>query len=342
MEVPRQIRAQVVMKKETTPGVDALGGTYTTADIIQAIATSIRYTPPSNETENTMTAGLMGRVPSILGAQTGSISFDMWFRGAGAAYDDIPLPEVVPNIDRPLRACRNVRTFTNPPPASPSSLTYQPGDPEESFTVYLVQDVPGGLAHSIQMVGCVGTHSFRVTAGSGMLWSFTLLGQVEDMADITYVPGVLITSPGYPRLVSANFQIGATNYAPRFRDLTFNVNQSVVYVPSENAVNGVAGSAVMDRNPRINFDPEVDRQANSLWWVALRDGAPLKDVTFQVGSPTVPWNQIKLRFGATGGAQCQVVSQGLDSRDGIMTQPTTLLATLAAGNDDYGYLLDNV
>jgi hypothetical protein len=340
MEIPRQIRAQVVMRKEVTPGVDPMVGTYTAADIVQAIATSIRYSPPSNEVENTMTAGLMGRVPSILGAQTGGVSFDMWFRGAGAAYDDTP--EVVPNIDRPLRATRNGRTFTNPPPASPSSLVYQPSDTEESFTVYLVQDVPGGLAHSIQLTGCVGTHSFRVTAGSGMLWSFTLLGQVEDMADIPYVPGTLITTPGYPRLVSANFQIGATNYAPRFRDLTFNVNQAVVYVPSENAVNGVAGSAVMDRNPRINFDPEVDRQANSLWWVALRDGAPLKDCTFQVGSPTVPWNQIKLRFGASGGAQLQVVSQGLDSRDGILTLPTTLLATLSAGNDDYSYLLDNV
>jgi hypothetical protein len=340
MEVPRSIRAQVVMKKEVTPGVDVFAGTYTAADIIPVIAESIRFTPPSNEIENTMTAGLMGRVSSIIGAQTARVDFDMWFRGAGAAYDDSP--EVVPNIDRPLRATRNGRTFTNPPPASPSSLVYQQTDTEESFTVYLVQDVPGGNARSIQMVGCIGTHSWSISVGGGMRWSFSLLGQLEEIADIAYVNGTLVLTPGYPTFKFANFQIGATNYAPRFRDISFTQGQTVVYVPSENAVNGIAGAAVMDRNPRLNFDPEVDREANSGWWVALRDGAPLKDCTFQVGNTTVAWNQCKVRFGATGGAQLQIVQQGLSVRDGILTTPTQALATITSANDDYSYLFDNV
>jgi hypothetical protein len=339
MEVPRQIRAQVVVKKEVTPGTDVFAGTYTAADIIPVIADSIRYTPPSNETENTMTAGLMGRAPSIMGAQTARVDFDMWFRGAGAAYDDSP--EVVPNIDRPLRATRLGRTFTNPPPASPSSLTYQQTDTEESFTVYLVQDVPGGNARSIQMTGCIGTHSWSATVGMGWRWSFSLSGQLEEIADIPYVNGTLVLTPGYPRLVGANFQIGATNYAPRFQNISFNQGQTVVYVPSENAVNGIAGSAVMDRNPRIQFDPEVDREALSGWYTAINTGL-LKDLTFQIGNTGVPWNQCKVRFGASAGAQVQIVQQGLGVRDGILTLPTTALATITSANDDYSYLLDNV
>jgi len=340
MDVPRVIKGQVVLKKEVTPGVDVFADVYTAADVMQVVATSIRFTPPRNEIENTMTAGLMGRAPSILGAMTCGVSFDMWFRGAGAAYDDSP--EVVPNIDRPLRACRLGRTFTNPPPASPSSLTYQQTDTEESFTCYLVDDVPGGSAHSYQITGCVGTHTFRGRVGEGLLYTFNLQGQLEEEKDITYVPGTLVLTPGYPRLVGANFQIGASNYAPRFREISFSQGQSVVFVPSENAVNGVAGAAVVDRNPRLSFDPEIDREATSGFFAALRDGAPLKDCTFQVGSTAVAWNQIKIRFGASGGNQLQLVEKSRDSRDGIVTQPVTALATIANGNDDYSYLLDNV
>jgi hypothetical protein len=339
MEVPRQIRAQVVMKKEVTPGTDVFAGTYTAADIIPVIADSIRFTPPSNETENTMTSGLMGRAPSIMSAQTARVDFDMWFRGAGAAYDDSP--EVVPNIDRPLRATRMGRTFTNPPPATPSSLVYQPTDTEESFTLYLVQDVPGGAARSIQMTGCVGTHSWSATVGMGWRWSFSISGQLEEIADITYVNGTLVLTPGYPTFKNAQFQIGATNYAPCFRDVSFTQGQTVVFVPCENAVNGIAGAAVMDRNPRITFDPQVDREALSGWYTAINTGL-LKDCTFQVGSTAVAWNQGKIRFGATGGAQLQIVQQGLGVRDGILTLPTTALATLSSANDDFSYLFDNV
>src|SRR5262245_40769981 len=261
MNVPRQIKGQVAMKVESTPGVDIFAGTYTTGDIIPVIADSIRFSQDPNEIQNLMTAGLMGRAPSIIGAMTARVDFDMWFRGSGAAYDDSPA--VVPEIDRPLRACRLGRTFTNPPPASPSSLTYQQTDTEETFTVYVIQDIPGGNARSIQMVGCMGTHSWSITAGGGMRFSFSIAGQLEEVADISYVAGTLTLTPAYPTLKSAAFQVGAANYAPRFRDISFQQNQTVIFVPSENAVGAVAGAAVMDRNPRITFDPEADREANS-------------------------------------------------------------------------------
>ena len=337
MNVPRVIRGQVAMKVESSPGVDIFAGTYTSADIIQVIADSIRFTQDPNEIPNTMTAGNMGRAPSILGPLTARVDFDCWFRGAGAAYDDSP--EVVPGIDRPLRACRMGRAFSNAG-LSNASLVYQQTDTEESFTVYVVEDVPSGNARSYQLVGCMGTHTWSISAGGGMRFSFSIYGQLEEIADISYVAGSIVLTPAYPTLKSAAFQIGAANYAPRFRDISWQQNQTVVPVPSENAVGAVAGFAVMDRNPRLTFDPEVDREANSGWWTALSTGAPLKDVTFTMGT-SGGWNQLKFKVGAAAGNQGQVVSQGLSSRDGIVTAPTVVLATISAGNDDYSYTFDN-
>jgi len=178
-----------------------------------------------------------------------------------------------------------------------------------------------------------------------MRFDFTIFGALEEMADISYVAGTLTNTPAYPTFKSAAFQIGSANYAPRFRDISFTQNATVRPVPAPNASSGVAGFATMDREPRLTFDPEMDRQANSGWWAMLRDGAPMNDCTFKVGvaGGSPGWNQIKMRFPSNGSsAQLQLTSQTRSSRDGLVTLPSTLLATLATGNDDFSYLLDNV
>ncbi len=330
---PKQIKLQVVMKAETTAGVDVLGGSYTTGDVLNVIGDSVRFTQDPNEIQNLMTAGNLGRAPSILGKLTARVDFGMWIRGKGAAYSTSALPEV----DMPLRACGLVRAVGGTSGAE--TVTYTPTNTEEVFTVYVVQDVPGGNALSAQMVGCLGTCRLSGRAGEGVRADFSLLGALEERADITYVSGALAITPAYPTLKSAAFQIGSTNYAPRIANVGFDLGNTVAPIESINAAGAVAGFKIFDRNPRLSIDPEADREATSTWWAQLRDGAPMNDCTFQVG--TALYNRLKFRFASNGtGAQLQAVAQSIAARDGLTILPTILLATIASGNDDYSLLFD--
>lgn len=331
--VPRQPRVVVAMKPETTAGTDVFGGTYTAADVLPVVADSVRVALDPAETPNTMTAGNLGRLASLIGPRTGRIDFSMHWRGKGVAYASGTRPET----DLPLRGCRLSSTVDTTPGAE--KVTYQPTNTEETMTIYVVIEVPGGNALSWQFVGCLGTFGFGVTAAGRLTMNFSFFGSLEERADITYVAGTLSSTPGFPRGVSSAFQIGSNNYAPRIQAVNFTLNNLVRPIPSLNAANGVAGYFVADREPRFDLNPEADREANSTWWAALEDGDPLKDMTFQVGS--AQYNRLKIQAGAGGSlATVQVVDQSLDFRDGIAMLPTRLLATISAGNDDFALVAD--
>jgi hypothetical protein len=333
-----ELEKQVVMKAEATAGVDVLADVYVAADIMEADARSIRVTNDPNEIENLVLKGNLGRSPSLKGPRVARIDFRMPIRGVvgGAEYDDTP--ETVSPLDRPLRACRLGRTFTNPGIAN-SAVLYKPTSTGETFTVYVVNPVPGGNATSRQFVGCQGTFRIVGVAGEGMFAEFSLVGSFEEEKDIAFVPGVLALTPAYPTFVSAAFQIGSGNYAPRIRTTTFDAGQRVGRLPSINAATGVGGFKVVDRRPTLVIDPEVDREANSGWYAAFRDGAPLKDCTFQLGQ--THGNRVKFQFGADGTTpNLQVIGHDLESRDELAAFRVTLLPTIGAGNDDWALNFD--
>lgn len=330
--VPRQTRQVIAMKPETTAGTDIFAGTITSGDVIPVISDSIRVTLDPAETINRMTAGNMGRLPSIIGARTARIDFSMFWRGRGVAYAAGTRPE----SDLPLRGCRVSSTVDTT--GGLEKVTYQPTNTEELMTVYVVQDIPGGNALSWQFVGCLGTGTANMVAGGRLQLDFSYFGSLEERADITYVSGTLSNTPGFPRTVSAAFQKGTGNYAPRIQNMNFAMNNTVRPIPSVNAANGVVGFFVEDREPRFDFDPEADREANSAWWASLDDGAPMDDITFQVGS--AQYNRLKFQFGAAGISTAQLVDQSISARDGIVTLPTRYLLTISAGNDDWALVAD--
>ncbi|HEX7786606.1 MAG TPA: phage tail tube protein [Methylomirabilota bacterium] len=335
-QIPRQARVVVAMKPETTAGTDIFGGTYVTGDVIPTIFDSMRFTQDPNEIENLMTAGNMGRAPSVLGPLTARLDFSMFLRGRGSAYGASARPEA----DLPLRGARLAATVDAS--SGTESVTYQPTDTEEVMTIYVVVDVPGGNALSAQMVGCIGTGRFGGRAGEMIRMDFTFMGALESRADISYVGGTLTTTPQFPTLKSAAFQIGSTNYAPRIAEISFDLGNRIIPIPSINSAQGVVGHTVIDRRPEFTIDPEADREANSGWWDALSDGDPMKDLSFQVGS--VQYNRVKFRASADASpgpaSTVQVVAQSFGARNGIMALPTRLLATIDSANNDFAITFD--
>jgi hypothetical protein len=332
--IPRQMRTQVVMKPETTAGGDIFSGTYLTTDVLPTISDSVRFTQDPNEIENLMTAGNMGRLSSVLGPLTARVDFAMYLRGKGSAYASGNRPE----WDLPMRGCRHSSTVDATP--GTETVTYQPTDTEELMTIYVVVDVPGGAALSAQIVGAIGTVRFSGRAGEMVRADFSFMGALQERADITYVNGTLAPTPQFPTLKSAVFQIGSTNYAPRISEIAFDVGNRIVPIPSINSAQGVVGHTVIDRRPEFQIDPEADREANSGWWTALSTGAPLKDLSFDLGA--TQYNRVRFRASAnaTPGSTVQVVGQSFGSRTGIMALPTRLLATIDSANNDYAIVAD--
>lgn len=333
-QIARQSRVVVAMKPELTAGSDVFVGTYVTGDVIPTIFDSIRFTQDPNEIENLMTAGNLGRAPSVLGPLTARLDFSMFLRGRGVAYAAATRPE----SDLPLRGARHSSSVVTS--GGSESVTYQPTDTEELMTIYVVADIPGGTALSAQMVGAIGTVRMGGRAGEMMRLDFSFMGALQERADITYVGGTLATTPQFPTLKSALFQIGATNYAPCIAEIGFDVGNRIVPIPCINSAQGIVGHTVIDRRPEFTIDPDLDREATSGWWDALSDGSPMKDLSFQVGS--AQYNRARFQASATStpGSTVQVVAQSFGARNGIMSLPTRLLATIDAANNDYKIVFD--
>lgn len=335
LTAPKEVKVQLVMKPETTSGVDVLGGAYTTADIINVISGSVNFTQDPNEIENKMTSGLLGRAPSLIGKLTGMIEASMWMRGAGVAYTAATKPE----LDMVLRAAGHSAAFNTS--GGGANWTYQPTETEETFTAYVVVDVPGGNALSFQLVGALASRFTQQTvAGQGLRTDFSIMGAIDERADITYVPGVLSPTPTPPVTKGAAFITDdGSAYTPRLKSIGFDAGLTVAYVDSVNAAGAVAGAKIFDRSPTLTIDPEADREANSGWWAMLRDGSPMNFCTFNVGNTA--FNRQKFRFGANGTDRLlQLVKQGLSMRDGLAALPSVLRATLSAAGNDYSMRFD--
>src|SRR5262245_43928522 len=201
---PRKAKQQIVMKVETTYGVDAIADAYLLTDVIQAVSDSIRFTPAVEEIPNLATAGALGRLRSAIGVRTGTVTFDMFIRGkaGGTAWTGSERPEA----DLPLRGCGLAATLAG------GKITYLPTDVHESMNIYVVQEIPGGNAISAQLVGCCGSVRATGRAGGPMRYTFTFQGTLEEEKDIPYVQPAIKPDPALPTLRSANFHLG--EYGP--------------------------------------------------------------------------------------------------------------------------------
>ena len=314
----------IALKEETSYGVDVFGGTYTNNVSETLAAENIVPSINLEEIDILATAGLLGRAPSAIGRETGSVRFEMPLRGKGTAYT---AGSIFPDAHRVLELCGLAGSFGG------AAWAFQPATPsaQKSYTIYIV----GPAGNRIQLLGCHGTCEFRATAGNELRMVVTATGILgaSPVADITYVAGQFTATPQYPVAKSANFQIGSANYGARFNSMSFAINNQLNYVPSFNATGGVAGVFIADRNPRLEIDPEDVAVATFDWFTAWKNGT-LHDVTFDIGQ-TGQSNRISFSFNASGTANLVTTGREYFTRDGLMAVRTNLLASISAGQDDF-------
>jgi hypothetical protein len=315
-QVPRLRKKVLVMKPESTYGTDALGGTYTTADIIPAL--DMQPSPNLEEIEIQAAAGHLGRLNSAIGIESAQVRFRLPMRGVGAGgpYS----ASVKPEWHNPFEGCSLLGTLGG------GEWTYAPSVNDMSQTIYVVSHIGGetnGLA--IKLVGCHGDVELSMRAGALVDATFTFQGLITGVSDIVYLGGTLLSVP-FPVAKSAQFQIGTENFAPRIANLGFRLGNVLQRIPSINSTGGIVGFFVSDRNPRLTIDPEVNLAAAYDWYTKWTQST-LADCTFRAGSQSN--NILKFNFD-----RLQIVAQPWGERDGMASLATTLLATIAAGNDD--------
>ena len=321
VQVPRKAKQQIVMRAESVFGTDVFNDVYVLADIMQARSDSIRYAPEIEQIENLATAGASGRLPGATGKRRATVTFDMVIRGRGTAYTASNLPEA----DLPLRGCglEHVIGAT----AGSETVTYKPTDLHESLTIYVVQEIPGGLALSAQLTGCLGTWRVTGQAGGSMAYTFTFSGALEEEKDIAYVQPAIRSTPGLPTLREAGFHVNA--WQPCVETLSFDMGNEMGEVPCANDVSGVEGYMINNRDPRLEANPNLDREANSHVWDSLADGAPLVDTGWTLGQ--TQYNKVEFKV-----PQGQILEAPWGERDNIADRTLTVQATLLdAPNTDF-------
>jgi len=320
LTVPRMRRMVVAMKVEGTYGTDVFAGTYTAADIIPCFNISPAIT--LEEIENLALSGDIGRLPSGIGRELAGVTFEAFVRGAGAAYS----ASVKPEVDRALQACGLTSAFTGT--SGSEIVTCGPTATPSSYTIYIVQE----NGSTLKMAGCFGDVDFTMRAGGIITARFAFQGMLVGEADVSFVAGTIAGTPAYPTVKSAAFQIDTDNYAPRIATIGFRMGNVLQAVPSVNAASGVAGFFIADRRPLLTIDPEAASIATHDWFSDHKAGT-LMDASFLIGS--VQYNKLQFKFNASLAAGLQIVQRSWGSRDGLTAFPTTLLATINAGSDDF-------
>lgn len=321
VQVPRKAKQQIVMRAEGVFGTDVFLDVYLLTDVIQAISDTIRYTPEIEEVPNLATAGASGRLPGAIGKKRGTVVFDMAIRGTGTAYSTTNRPEA----DLPLRGC-GLEAIVDAT-AGAETITYKPTDLHESMTIYVVQEIPGGLALSAQLTGCLGTFRKTARAGGPGRYTFTFSGALEEEKDIAYVQPAIRSLPALPTLRSAGFHVEA--WEPCVETVSFDVGNQMIEIPCANDVSGVEGYDIANRDPRIEANPNLDRESNSHLWDSMEDGDPLVETGWVLGQ--TQYNKIAVQV-----PQGQIINAPWGDRDQIADRTLTIRATLVdAPNTDF-------
>ena len=325
LTVPRSRRMVVAMKVESVYGTDAFGGSYLAANIVPCFNISPAIT--LEEIENLALSGDIGRLPSGIGRELAGVTFEMFIRGAGAAYS----ASVKPEADSALQACGLSSAFSGG--AGAEIVTVDPVATPSSYTIYVVQE----NGSTLKMAGCFGDVDYTMRGGGIVTARFSFQGMLLGESDVAFVAGTIAGTPAYPTVKSAAFQIDSDNYAPRIGTIGFRMGNVLQAVPSVNAVGGVAGFFIADRRPLLTIDPEANSIATHDWFTDHKAGT-LMDASFTVGS--VQYNKLDFNFNASLAAGLQIVQRSWGSRDGLTSFPTTLLATISAGQDDFSLVFD--
>lgn len=220
---------------------------------------------------------------------------------------------VAPAIGKLLKACGMVETVS-----VGSSVTYLPGNPVSSITIYAYKD---GLL--FKLTGGYGTFELTAEAGKLPRIRWTVRGLWNLVTDVATPAGEVFESTIAAVLESTQTQI-AGYVSGIIRNYSFDIGNEIALRPSLNSAGAVVGTRIASRNPKGRMSMEAELRATVDVWNQF-DTAGL--VTFQSIIGTVAGNICTI----AGTSKAQITAIEPADDNGIFMQNLDLAFS---GSDD--------
>lgn len=312
----------ILAKVEATYGVDP---TPVAADGFYAAGTAPKMIQTSNPLDDVIGRGTLSKLP---GAQPGprhyQVDFRVPVRGAGAVYS----ATVKPKVSTLMRGASWQEVIVTT--AGLETVTYTPRSAgQESITIYYNLD---GMLY--KLVGCRGNTNLVIRTGGIAFLECSFQGKMATPVDTALVTVTGEPTVQFPTLMGGAFQIGTENFAAKFNQINFNMNNVLVASVDPSDAHGVGSIESVDRNPDGSFDPEAVLVATFPWYTKFLNGL-LMDLSFTMGS--VQYNKITVTCGKV---QAKDLVPGDRSLLGMFQVPFRISSDSVVGDDEISILFN--
>lgn len=264
---------------------------------------------------------------SVGGSRMGTIEFEMDLLG-------LPGSATAPGYEIFLQACGTLKAAATNAFTYTACSVWDAATPAatETYSLTIGAYIDGGLR---KIVGARGNCVLSAKSGQPIIAKFTFTGALVDYAEATMLTGITYQtgSATPPLFYNASLSVGGLSAAEALVD-TFELDfGNIVQMRADaNSASGYRSAAIVDRDARFKFDPEMTSIADHSFyalWKAETTGALSLSIT---GSNDTTNNKITITAPAL---QYEDVQDGERGQLWIKDIGAALRGSAAAGDDEF-------
>lgn len=223
-------------------------------------AWNINYSPEIAMMVRKIAKGTFAKELSVAGKQTITVSFSVDVQGGGAINNP-------PTYFKCLRACGMKQTIHT---TTGVSLSLDSDYSNVPATIEIVEKDEGYSPRQVVIAGrgCMGNARLVVNAvGEPGKIEFEFKGVLDVIEG--RLPGAVLTPTGFDSEVpDAVMCVSVTAFgdSQTLNKITIDLGNDVQIYSDPKSCQGVSGAHVVDRNPKVDFDPDLVNIAVQDWW----------------------------------------------------------------------------
>jgi len=287
-------------------------------------ADGIQYGHEMNEYKRKYATGTLSQDISIIGKQSGSVSFYVDLAGMTSVNTAGPYSKL-------LQACGAKETVI-----STTGVKWEPSSEltQKPITIEIVERSEGATPVQlvITLAGCMGNCKLVLNqVGEPVRMEFEFKGRLQSIADRAFasiIVPALVTTATTARVLSATLTHGGV--AQDIDKMTLDFGNDVQPIVDPSNATGIKGFQIVGRDPTLELDPSMKLLATEAWytqWKASTTGA------FSCAFSATPLLTISA-------PKAQYIENGPEERNNyrVLKKKFGLKKNTAAGEDEWKLL----